>query len=203
MTHDGNLMKLLQLRTEEDPGLERWLKNQHYMSPEIVNKLIAVLGKELLQRLLENIRDTSWFAIIADETTDIAKLEQLSISIRWVRKTYEVNEDFVGLIHVPYITAATLTDAIKDVLIRCQLRLSQCRGQAYDGASNMMGRLRGVATQIQVTEAAVIPVHCLSHCLNLCLQDAARKCQPIRNALNIVMDICQLIKFSPKRSFVF
>ena len=69
------------------------------------------------------------------------------MSIRWVGDAYEINEDFVGLVHVPRTTADTLTAAIKDVLIRCSLPLAQCRGQGYDGASNMMGHLHGVATQ--------------------------------------------------------
>ena len=82
-----------------------------------------------------------------------------------------------------------LTMAIKDVLVRCALSLAQCRGQGYDGASNMMGHLRGVATQIQAEEKAAISVHCLAHCLNLCLQDTAKKCAPVRNALDIVIEI--------------
>lgn len=46
-------------------------------------------------------------------------------------------------------------------------------------------------------------MHCLAHCLNLCLQDSARKCETVRNALDLVIEICKLIKYSPKRSLVF
>jgi len=35
-----------------------------------------------------------------------------------------------------------LTSAIKNVLINCALPLTQCRGQFYDGAANMMGHFR-------------------------------------------------------------
>ena len=81
------------------------------------------------------------------------------MSIRWVN---EVCEDFIGLVHVPRITSNVITEAIKDVLLRYSLPLVQCRGQCYDGASNMMGRLRGVATQIQVQQKTAISVHCLA-----------------------------------------
>ena len=161
------------------------------------------MGKSLLRYLLSSIHRATWYAILADETADIANQEQLSISIRWVGDGYEINEDFIGLVHVPRTTADTLTAAIKDVLIRCALPLAQCRGQGYDGASNMMGHLRGVATQIKAEEATAISVHCLAHCLNLCLQDVARKCSPVRNVLNMVMEISRLIKYSPKRTLVF
>ena len=60
----------------------------------------------------------------------------------------------------------------------------------------MMGHLRGVATQIKAEEATAISVYCLAHSLNLCLQDVARKCSPVRNALDMVMEISRLIEYS-------
>lgn len=160
-----------------------------------ISNEITLLGNGLLRELLSRIWEATWFAILADESADISNNEQLSISIRWVNKAYEVSEDFIGLLHV--------TVAIKDVLLRCSLPLGQCRGQAYDGAANMLGHLRGVATQIQYIEKRAIPVYCFAHCLNLCLQDSAKRCEPIRNALDIVIEICKLIMNSPKCSLVF
>ena len=165
---EGNLIQLLYLRSDDSPQLAKWLKNQQYLSPEIINELITLMGNDLLRQLLSSIHAATWYAILADETADVANQEQLSVSIRWVGDAYEINEDFIGLVHVPRITADTLTAAIKDVLIRCSLPLAQCRGQAYDGASNIMGHLRGVATQIQVEQSTAISVHCLAHSLNLC-----------------------------------
>ena len=96
-----------------------------------------------------------------------------------------------------------LYEVIKDVLVRCCLPLSLCRGQAYDGASNMRGIQTGVATRIQTETPAALPVHCLAHSLNLCLQDARKQMQILRDALDIVKEISQLIKFSQKCSHLF
>ena len=104
---------------------------------------------------------------------------------------------------VPRTDADTLTCGLKDVLVRCILPLSQCRGQAYDGASNMSGHLRGVAAQIKSEQPAALHVHCLAHCLNLCLQDAARICSHVRDALELIIELVKLIKYSPKRSSLF
>lgn len=38
---------------------------------------------------------------------------------------------------------------------------------------------------------------------SLLRQDVTKKCQPIRNALNVVMELSQLIGYSPKRTLVF
>ena len=73
----------------------------------------------------------------------------MSICIRWVDKDFQIHEDPLEMIQVPETSALTLTDAIKDCLVRFSLPVGQCRGQAYDGASNMSGYLSGVATRIQ------------------------------------------------------
>ena len=43
-------------------------------------------------------------------------------------------------------------------------------------------------------------MHCLAHCLNLCLQDAGRNLPLLRDALDAVKQITRLIKNSPKRA---
>ena len=104
------------------------------------------MGNTLLCKLLIRIREACWHSVIVDETRDISNKEQLTVTIQWVNDTYEVQEDLIGMIHIP---STTLTATIKDVLICCILPLSNCREQAYDGAANMMGHLRGVATVIE------------------------------------------------------
>ena len=54
----------------------------------VTNELITLMGSDLLQQLLSNIHQATWYAVIADETADIATQEQLSLSIRWVNKEY-------------------------------------------------------------------------------------------------------------------
>ena len=46
-------------------------------------------------------------------------------------------------------------------------------------------------------------VHCLVHSLNLCLQDTSHVCSYIRDTLHLVMELVQLIKWSPKRTSLF
>ena len=53
----------------------------------------------------------------------------------------------IGLVQVDQTDAATLASILKDVFICCDLQLSCCRGQTYDGASNMSGHLNGIASR--------------------------------------------------------
>ena len=46
-------------------------------------------------------------------------------------------------------------------------------------------------------------MHCLAHCINLCLQEIAVSSQPVKEALSFSMEIIQLIKYSPKHQVTF
>jgi len=67
----------------------------------------------------------------------------------------------------------------------------------------MSGHINGVAAQIQRVEPSAIFVHCLAHCTNLCLQEVGKQVLCIREALDIVMELSQLIRYSPKRLSLF
>lgn len=114
-----------------------------------------------------------------------------------------VHEDFVGMVNIPNITGGTLWITLKDVLVCLSLPLENCRGQGYDGAANMQGRIKELATRIMNENPLALKVHCLAHSLNLCLQDITRNSQPIRDALDLAQEILQLIKLSPKREGLF
>ena len=80
------------------------------------------------------------------------------------------------------------------------LPISDCRGQCYDGASNMSGCKNGVATQIIADEKRAIFIHCHAHALNLAVGDCIKKSKICCEALETAFEITKLIKFSPKRN---
>lgn len=67
----------------------------------------------------------------------------------------------------------------------------------------MRGHISGVAARIQEIEPTAIYVHCLAHSTNLCLQTVGRKISAVREALDLVMELSQFIRFSAKRSALF
>lgn len=203
VSFEGNLYQLLLLHATYCPKMTAWLTKREYISPDIVNELIRMMGQSLLRTLLGEIRSSLWFAILADEATDVSHHEQLSLSIRWVDDGFVVHEDTLGLVQLPNTTAATIFATIKDILIRCSLPLSLCRGQAFDGASNMSGIRNGVQALVKAEAPQALYVHCLAHNLNLCLKDVTVKCELIRNVMDFVYNLVQLIRYSPKRLALF
>ena len=163
------------------------------------NEMIQLTANQLLRHLLVEIRSAEWYSLIADETRDVSGGEQLEISILWDDSSYTVYEDLIGLVEVEATDAATLVSTIKDILLHVNLQLTQCHGQAYDGAANMAGHLSGVATRLQAEEPRMLFIHCMGHCLNLCLQDCARNCCCVKDALDFTTELASLIRASPKR----
>ena len=101
------------------------------------------------------------------------------------------------------IDAACLVLSIKDALLRINVQLLQCRGQCYDGASNMSGCRNGVATQILREEKRALYTHCFGHALNLAVADTIKQSKICQDAMGTAFEITKLIKFSLKRNAAF
>ncbi len=202
---EGNLPQLLAMMSSSNSDISSWIKEGKYMSHDIVNELISLMGQGVLRQFLAKILKCvpSWYSVIADEATDVSFSEQFNLSIRYVDDDYVINKDSIGLFKLPDTKAETLFSVLKDMLTRCSLPLSLCRGQAYDGAATMQGRRKGLATLFRNEVPAALPVHRLAHSLNLCLQDAGRQIHLLRDALDLIREEVKLINYSPKRKHLF
>ena len=85
------------------PDVKSYVRKKKYMSYEIVDEQISLIANRLLRSLLTTISENNpaWYAIIGDEATDVAKKQQLNLSIGWVNNNYETTEDPVGLYCLP------------------------------------------------------------------------------------------------------
>ena len=68
------------------------------------------------------------------------------VCLRGVTEGLEVHKEVLGLYSLESTNADTIVSIIKDVLLRMNLKLCDCRGQCYDGKSSMSGSQSGVAT---------------------------------------------------------
>ena len=185
---------------EEDATMRKWLADGKYLSHDIVTEQIQLMAHQVLRNLVSNIKEAKYYSITCDETQDASGKEQFGVSIRWVDSQYSINEDLLGMHEVEQTDAATLSAVLKDCLVRFSLSLNDLHGQAYDGASNMAGKLSGVAKRVLDAYPKAHFVHCMAHCLNLCLQYVAKNCTCIREALSLTSEF---IRASPKRLALF
>ena len=198
---NSNFMQLLHFQSISFPELKSWIakKTDKYTSPVIQNECMQIMALNIIRDIANKICEGLCFSVMADKCTDISNKEQFTICFRWVDSNLQDHEDFIGLYEVDNIGADCLVHHIKDVLLRMNLSLSKCRGQCYDGASNMRGVKNGVAAQLSSVEKRAIYTHCYGHSLNLAVSDCIKKCKVCSDALDLAFEITKLIKFSPKR----
>ena len=144
-----------------------------------------MMGNTLLRGILKDIKDNSGlFSLLADESRDISNKEQLTYILRWVfLPDLEINEDFIGMYLIKKPDAETIAASLKDILLRCNLMLDDCRWQPYDGASTMSGHLSGVGVRLQAENPIAYRIHCANHRLDLVLKACANESKLIGDAL--------------------
>ena len=121
------------------------------------------------------------------------------VCLRFVDSQFEPHEEFIGLYQIEDITAETIVTVLKDSILRMKLNLSMCRGQCYDGAANM----KRVAREIKAIEPTALYLHCYGHSLNLAAADTLKEVKPMADTLDHALEICKLLKFSPRRDAIF
>ena len=84
----GNFWALLQFRVAAGDAvlrdhLAKCSKNAIYTSSRIQNQILDILGSAVV-KIVERVRDATYFSVIADEVTDCSNKEQLSIVLRYI-----------------------------------------------------------------------------------------------------------------------
>ena len=119
------------------------------MSSTSQNEILKLLALKLLCKIASDIAITGCYSILADEAMDVNNTQQLVVYIRWVAKDLEVEEDFIGPVPLERAQADVIAAAIKDVLMRLSLPISNAKTQCYGGSSTMVGSKKGIATIIK------------------------------------------------------
>ena len=113
-----------------------WIATKRYQSPEIVNEIMKLMGHKVLRLIISDIQFQKWYSLMADETRDVSNREQLVVTMRWVTETYKIRENFCGLLQVDETTSECIYMTLSWYLVSLRISFENCRGQAYNGASN-------------------------------------------------------------------
>ena len=92
---------------------------------------------------------------------------------------------------------------IFDVLKRLGLSPKRLRGQCFDGAAAMKGRLNGVQKLITDEQPKAIFIHCSNHALDLVIQELAKQRDVISESLILVREVSKAIMESAKRQHIY
>lgn len=198
----GNFIELLEFRASTDPVLKKYLdtcpKNASYCSPDIQNELISLCAAESRRLIVDEVKEAKYFTIIADEVSDVSNKEQVALVVRYTKEDATIKEKFVDFKHAERTTGVVLAHVIQSAFESYGLDLDDCRGQAYDGASNMSSSRVGVQGIISQQFPKALYVHCTAHVLNLVIVGACSE-RVIKNMNGSVSQAALLFNLSPKR----
>lgn len=175
----GNFLAMIGLLAQYDDLLKETISTgkgvRKYMSPAIQNELIQLISAQTTAVIVREILESPYFSLIVDSTTDISKVDQLSVVLRYVvhsDKSFLVKESFMGFVAMTSSTADAVSEAALELLDKLNIPIGKIRAQGYDGASVMSGVYNGVQAKIKEKLDNPAPfVHCSAHNLNLVLQD--------------------------------
>ena len=203
---DNNLLALLKFSCygKNQPDIEEWLSKKYnkFISPSIINEIIQLFGKETIRLVVKRIKeaDCKYFSILADETSDVSKKEQLVVCIRWIDNDLLPHEDYLTIRVLEDLKAKSISDIVLNCLQINGLDIEDARGQCYDGASVMKGEHGGVASIIKEKNGSCLYIHCHGHSLNLACGDTIKQIPSLKEAFDIARELIKFIRKSPKKS---
>ena len=197
---NSNFMQLLKLRSKDFLKLKEWLEKnpEKHTSHDIQIELLKLIAHHILRDLADEMRD-SFYATICDVYTDISNKEQLTLCLSWVDEIFNIQEDFLGFYELENIKRDNIVSIMRDVLLRTQISLDNCRGQCYDGVSNILGKKSGVAKQILDIHPKAFATHCHCHSLSLSVKEATKESKILSDTMDTSGEIAILVKYSSKR----
>jgi hypothetical protein len=109
------------------------MRNATYISPKIQNEIVDSCDDIIVENITNRIPQRGFFSVLADETTDVAGMAQMSIFIRYVdnveKEDYRVREDFIGFAPVKDKTGPRIKAATIKSLQQVQFDIDNLRGQ--------------------------------------------------------------------------
>jgi hypothetical protein len=175
--------------------------------------------KLVILSVAKDLAAAKFWSILADETQDRAKREQLVIVVRYVLKNVPQDEHVIAEEPIRLIdlfqdikterdaddhTEVKLSgNAIGETLIRAAdslgLNSKHLVGQGYHGAAAMASeRICAAAALKKVSEHADY-FHCVMHSLNLSATQAV-KVSEIRQCQDILTEMCNFLKYAKRQS---
>ena len=216
----GNFLELLSLRAKDLPevklkidspvsdfgfggkGFAKWTHSSTQ------NEMIEILSSHCLTKIVEEVKSEDkkhyFYSVIVDETSDMSKLEQFSVSVSYLDSKGAKQERYLKFIEVEKTDGAFLNEKLKAALL--DLGLDPCRAVsiAADGASNMSGVYRGLAAQFREAAPLVLYTHCYAHVLNLVVKDLLQDINNLKHVMGVLQSLYNFLESkSTKRHNIY
>lgn len=185
----GNFLETLALFSKYDDNPEiKMPKNSTYKSHDIQNELLEASAFVIRKKIIDEIKKSEIISILADESRDIRKTEQMSFCVRYFFDG-SIHERFLNFTGVSDLTAPGLKKVLLHILHEAGIADIEIVAQSYDGAPVMSGEDNGLQELFREKYKKAIYIHCYAHRLNLVLVDVCNAISEIREFFSMASAI--------------
>ena len=160
--------------------------------------LLEAINSWIDRKLIESLKSSSYFCVLADECVDISTTEELPICCRWIVNG-KPEEHFLTVLHKCAQDAATISDAISSFLESKNRHYRKLIGQDYDGAATFAGECNGVQKRMRTLAAHSFYIHCACHRLQLASMQAANSVPEIKKMFGTMGNIWNSSSTHPRK----
>ena len=200
--YESNIYQFDLDKARNDKRLKLLLDEKHYVTVhDVLMEQEQMLVLNARRLLMKNILNKAFYSILADESSDVSKKEQLSFSVRICDDNYEVSENFVGIYECSQgLSSDALLHYTKDILLRFGMNGERMAAMSFDGAAAMKALAR--LLKADVTPNAIF-IHCFAHCNELIVKDAMKLSNLLLSSLELCQSLYAIVGAYPKRVLLF
>uniref|UniRef100_A0A8D0LGS0 Zinc finger MYM-type containing 6 n=1 Tax=Sus scrofa TaxID=9823 RepID=A0A8D0LGS0_PIG len=162
------------------------------LSNNTIGHRIDELSADIEDQLIQKVRESKWFALQIDESSEMSNAALLLCYIRFIDYgCSDIKEELLCCIEMPsQMTGFEIFELINKYIDSKSLNWKHCVGLCTDGAASMTGRCSGLRAKIQeVAMNTVAFTHCFIHREHL----AAAKLSPCLH--EILLQSAQILSF--------
>ncbi|KAG6924354.1 zinc finger BED-type containing 5 [Chelydra serpentina] len=170
------------------------------LSNNTVHRRLTDMAKNIKQQLLSRVQKSCYYALQADESTDIVNLANILLFVRYELNN-EVHNDILFCQPIPiHTTGEAIFKVIDDFIKNYDLDWSRCVGISTDGTRAMIGSKKGVVARIQAVVPEAKSTHCCIHREALATQDMQAD---LKQVLDEAVKIINFVKGRPLNAWLF
>ena len=179
--------------------MDKAKRNAMYTSHIAVVQFMEALGTWVEESLLKRLHKAPFFSVMADECTDVATIEEMSVFCHW-EENGSPEEHFLEILHLKQANAESIYSALVECLKEKNLQISNVVGMGFDGAAAFSGKKTGVQAKIKKVAPHAFFVHCHCHMLQLACVQAANATLRIKHVYVTLIALWKFFHYSPKRA---
>ncbi|XP_026579563.1 protein ZBED8-like [Pseudonaja textilis] len=133
------------------------------LSARVVKERVSILAKNVRQQVISSVKESKYFAIQLDETTDVSSNFQLMVYVRY-KGLHLIEEELLFCSPLDLRSRGIdIFNKVNEYFNDVNLKWEDCLAVSVDGAPAMLGHVNGFVAFVRERNPKVEVNHCIIH----------------------------------------